>query len=101
MDDTTQTVYISIGNSDDKLTQNLWAHFYALVEYHIRDHAQQIHGRWQSVPSDPWQNACWCIQIAPMHAEELRRKLAREAKAFRQDSIAWAVANTEFLGAES
>lgn len=98
----TLTVYISIGNSDDKLTQNEWSHFHALVEGHIRDHVQQIYGRWLSVPSDPWQNACWCVRVAPIHAEALRFELATEAKAFRQDSIAWAVApDTEFLRAAS
>ena len=93
------TVYISIGNSDDKLTQNEWSHFYAWVADRIDRHAWRVHGRWFSDPSSPWQNAAWCMEIAPHAAESLKRALAESAKTYRQDSIAWAEAPvTEFIG---
>ena len=92
------TVYVSIGNSDDKLTQADWCQFYAMVNGAVREHAWKIHGRWASMPDDPWQNACWCIEISDQEAVRLKGKLRLEAKAWRQDSIAWApVAETEFL----
>ncbi len=95
----TITVYISIGNSDDKLTQNEWAHFYASVAGSINMHADLRHGRWLSPTDDPWQNACWCIEIDPRRIDRLRRDLANHAAAFRQDSIAWAETTTEFIRA--
>jgi hypothetical protein len=92
------TVYVSIGNSDDKLTQNDWSHFYAWTADRIDRHAWKVHGRWFSDPSSPWQNAAWCFEIAPHAAESLKRALAATALVYRQDSIAWAVAETTFIG---
>lgn len=95
------TVYISIGNSDDKLTQNEWSHFHASTDLVIRRGAAMVHGAWMSDPTAPWQNACWCIEPMPdpASAEHLKMRLAETAATFRQDSIAWAEApKTEFLG---
>ena len=97
-------VYISIGNSDDKLSQMEWAQFHAAVDDHIGRRVQQVHGRWVSPSTDPWQNACWCVEMMPKGnwTENLRAALMREAEAWRQNSIAWAeVKTTEFLGASS
>lgn len=100
-------VYVSIGNSDDKLTQGDWATFYSAVGDVIDRTARVVHGAWVSVSTDPWQNACWCFEVAsdpdPDYdkARWLRGQLANLAKAYEQDSIAWAqVSSTEFLGAE-
>jgi hypothetical protein len=97
----TMAVYISIGNSDDKLTQNEWSSFYAATDLVVRRGAHQVHGAWVSPATDPWQNACWCIETMPDPAsvEHLKMRLAETAATFRQDSIAWAEApKTEFLG---
>lgn len=96
------TAYISIGNSDDKLPQAEWATFHAAVDGVIRRAAHRVHGAWLSPSADPWQNACWCIEIedAPgfLGTNWLRGQLANLAKAYEQDSIAWAEApKTEFL----
>lgn len=92
------TVYISIGNSDDKLTQAEWAAF--LIDTHkaLADATKDFHGSWFSHPGAPWQNACWCIEIADGVASKLKDALRRVAANYRQDSIAWAEApTTEFL----
>lgn len=94
-------VYVSIGNSDDKLTQSEWAQFVSRTTSLVEG-AALIHGRWLSEPSSAYQNACWCIDVhdEPNGVEWLRGALARLAADFRQDSIAWAEAPvTEFLGA--
>lgn len=91
------TVYISIGNSDDKLTQFEWAEFYEATRLTLREHATRMHGAWMSLPNDPWQNACWCIEVPDDQAAELRKKLAALCPSYGQDSIAWAEAKTEFL----
>jgi hypothetical protein len=95
----TITVYISIGNSDDKLTQANWSRFYRCVDTMIRDWADEIHGTWISPSDQEWQNACWCIALNAEDAAPLKRTLAVYAGEFRQDSIAWAEANTEFIAA--
>jgi hypothetical protein len=105
------TVYISIENSDDKLTQLEWHEFADDVDQAVRNAARyagtQVHGRWYSLPTEPWQNACWCIDFADDLSDDsadakltLRRTLARLARQYRQDSIAWASAKTEFIGAQ-
>lgn len=94
------TVYISIGNSDDKLAQGDWASLYAAVDQVIQRAVLRIHGAWTSQTTDPWQNACWCVEIEETGAPWLRDRLANLALAYDQDSIAWAVApTTEFLTA--
>ena len=94
------TVYISIGNSDDKLTQNEWAHFWTTVDRRIRSYAHVVHGSWVSEATSPWQNACWCIEVQPDHTKGLRIVLGQAAQAYQQDSIAWAEATTEFIAPE-
>jgi hypothetical protein len=91
------TVYISIGNSDDKLSQAEWCSFYTTVDQVIRRAAYRVHGAWASPSTDSWQNACWCIEID--ETAGLRGHLCNAAKAYGQDSIAWAEAPAvEFLG---
>ena len=100
-------VYISIGNSDDKLTQHEWSAYAAAVdrtfEHAARYEGSRVHGRWYSLPTEPWQNACWCIEFTDGMDEivaQYRAELRRLAGVFRQDSIAWVdVPKTEFLAA--
>lgn len=92
------TVYISIGNSDDKLTQQEWAAFAATVRGDVRRAASRVHGEWVSLPWSPWQNSCWCIEVDRAEVEQLQAALRNAAAMFRQDSIAWAEAQTTFIG---
>ena len=93
-----KTVYISIGNSDDKLTQVEWAAFQMLAMSTVGIAAEQVHGRWYSSPSAKFQNACICAEIDEENVEYLRESLADLAYRYRQDSIAWAeVPVTEFI----
>lgn len=109
---TTKTVYVSIGNSDDKLTQAEWADFYTEVDATLRGYSEAVHGAWTSASTSRWQNANWCIEIQPdkilkirmpydrrdVDTESLlRERLGQLAARYRQDSIAWAEATTEFI----
>jgi len=96
-----KTVYISIGNSDDKLTQREWAGFVEEVRQGIRNLAYPMHGEWFSANESPYQNACWCVEVRPVMVDRLKERMGSIAKAYRQGSIAWAEANTEFLAPES
>lgn len=93
-------VYISIGNSDDKLSQRNWTHFLAEVDTALNQVQTRRHGAWHSSPFSPWQNACWCVEI-PDDQEvvaALKVDLAEFAREYSQDSITWAEApRTEFL----
>jgi hypothetical protein len=54
---------ISIGNSDDKLSQGEWSRFVMEMRDLLRSSALQIHGEWFSLPDQPWQNANWCVEV--------------------------------------
>jgi hypothetical protein len=91
------TVYISIGNSDDNLSQREWADFIHRVRSEISQVAERFHGEWYSAPDQAYQNACWCAVVNDAYAGPLKRELAAARGEFGQDSIAWAVAETEFI----
>jgi hypothetical protein len=91
------TVYISIGNSDDKLTQAQWALFYSEACLMIQGLATCVHGQWVSEPASAWQNACWGIDIYGEKEKQLCALLSELAGKYRQDAIAWAEANTSFI----
>ncbi len=93
-------IFIGVGNSDDKLTQREWADYHREVDLAV--HARlaagaTVHGHWLSDPAAPWQNACWCIEAKPSVAYKLKADLAVIAGRYRQDSIAWSEATTEFI----
>lgn len=95
------TVYVSIGNSDDKLTQARWHEFADLFVSIMRAHAVQIFGIWYSRPDAPFQNACVAAEI--IDEMPCRMELAHLAHDFDQDSIAWAPVDDyriEFIGGD-
>ena len=93
------TVYVSIGNSDDKLSQRRWHEFWVSVRnVTVREFAERVHGEWPSIGIGPYQNACICMEIDVADVEACKASLAQVAAEFGQDSIAWAVATTEFIG---
>lgn len=100
MTDEPKTIYISIGNSDNKLTQVEWRALITLVRSELRKPGVRIIGEWFSLPDEPWQNAVFAFQAGPRQTEWIKDTIARAAPMFKQDSIAWATAETEFLNAE-
>ncbi len=96
----TLTVYASIGNSDDKLTQAEWSGFTQRFANEVNQHADRVHGVWYSAPDSRYQNACACFEVTEKRAAYLRECLALACRDFRQESIAWAVVQgTEFIAA--
>lgn len=93
------TVYVSVGNSDDKLTQARWSEFRGLATTAVRDRARQVYGDWVSPSADPWQNACIAFAVDYDEVPFLKSELRELAAKFGQDSVAWAeVRLTEFVG---
>ncbi len=91
------TVYVSIGNSDDRLTQARWSSLTVELHNVAAEYASETHGFWYSAPGVMWQNACMCIEIPPANVEAAQRELRRLAAEYGQDSIVWAEATTTFL----
>ena len=93
--------YVSIGNSDDKLTQQRWADFCTDL-YAVLEDAGRIHGVWYSASDSPYQNSCICLEMTDNAdvARIVRSNIANLAYSYEQDSIAWAVVDrTELITA--
>ena len=90
-------IYASIGNSDDKLSQHDWHRYAMSFIAAIRQATIHIHGEWASLPVAPFQNACMCFEIDADGAILLKHTLSEIRDEYGQDSIAWAVAETEFI----
>lgn len=91
-------VYVSIGNSDDQLTQKYWSYFFTETDFILRSQGH-IHGAWLSPPQSIYQNACWCVELVQPVVAKVKEELTALAKKYHQDSIAWAEAPvTRFLG---
>jgi hypothetical protein len=86
------SIYVSIGNSDDKLTQKEWSEFCNDLHTEIIAFRGSIHGRWFSASSDIYQNACICFEISDSNAKRLKGALKVLARQYGQDWIAWAEA---------
>ena len=92
-----KNVYVTIGNSDDKLTQSEWYEFCYQVNSNIRTHAKEIYGEFYSASKSRYQNACWSFAITDNWDRALKEALNVLREDFRQDSVAWAEAEVEFI----
>lgn len=84
----TQTVFVSIGNSDDKLSQKQWAKFCAGVREAMRAYADTYLGEWYSKPGEKWQNMCVAGDVDRRAMTGLLSELEVLREEYRQDSIA-------------
>jgi hypothetical protein len=93
----TKTIFVSIGNSDDKLSQEDWSLYVGRVNETLQSWADNVHGNWRSLPDDPWQNACWAVEFGAFDPQRAKVDLEEIAREFDQDSILWAEAQVEFI----
>lgn len=92
-----RTVTILIGNSDNKLTQEMWSAFCSALEQEIAEAQSRIHFSGYSLPNKPWQNACWVIEVVETEWIILRAELSRLARLYLQSEIAILVGETEMV----
>lgn len=88
-------IYVSIGNSDDKLTQKEWRMFCRQFEEAVMLEARTIHGVWYSLPNSQFQNACITFEISDMRKGFLQEELRALAHKYKQDAIMWHEVNKE------
>lgn len=92
-------IYVSIGNSDDKLTQKEWYRFCDDLVSILDDFAEddRIYGQWYSLPNAKWQNMVASIEINVSQVDNLRDVLSQLAAEYRQDSIALQPGTAELI----
>lgn len=91
------TIVLQIGNSDDKLSQQLWSAFVSDVEDLVRDYASEVHFTGFSSPAAKWQNAAWVFTADEDQIAVMKTGLVEIRKAYNQDSVAWTTGDTYFL----
>jgi hypothetical protein len=92
-----KTVCVQIGNSDDKLRQAEWAMFVSSVDGLLLRFEKQRHFKGGSTQWEPWQNACWVIEVEESSMIELFARLSATGTKYNQDSIAVMVGETRFI----
>lgn len=94
------TYFAAIGNYDNKLEQQEWSLYCDSFEELICAFSENIYSVAYSLPNSSYQNMCIGFEISSQfHIDELKKSLAVQAKAFRQDSIALSeVKQTEWIG---
>lgn len=92
------TITVQIGNSDNKLTQVEWSEFVHEVGKLMSTCGGPIHFHGCSHGAAQWQNAAWVSEVWNRETiKEIRSDLSIIARKFRQESIAFAVGETEFI----
>lgn len=95
-----QTVLISVGNSDDKMTQREYSAMCAEVISIARAFALRYLGDWYSAPAAPYQNMCVAFDMstAPHAIDGLYVVLKPVRVKYHQDAIAVLAGTTTFVG---
>lgn len=98
------TAVICIGNTDDKLSQSEWSQFVTDVDTLIDRWRFNVYFRGFPGSAERWQNACWVLDARDLFGEPagmavgvLRQELAIIAKAYKQDSIALILGDSEMV----
>lgn len=80
-------VTVSIGNTDNKLSQQEWSEFVNRTHKLVSEYADQVHFDGGSSSWLPWQNMCWLIEIDEGSRTHLYAQLLDLKQVYRQDSI--------------
>lgn len=92
-----KTITIQIGNSDDKLTQAEWSFYVWSIRKAIDSCCEYVHFAGGSPGAAAWQNFCWVVDVEKRNQNDLRVKIEKARKQYRQDSVAWTEGETEFI----
>ena len=91
------TMVVSIGNSDDKLSQRKWSHFVNDVKYEVYVAAYRVHFYGCSDGGKEWQNACFVFEIDVTRIEAIKAALQKLRIGYLQESIAVTIGETQFV----
>lgn len=87
-------VFVSIGNSDNKLTQAEWNQYCLEVETYCDHLSTRFYAKCYSLSNAPFQNAVFSMECPATTISSLRSCLSMAANKYRQDSIAMNVCDS-------
>lgn len=80
-------VVVSIGNTDNKLTQQEWAEFVEAFRMVIARYQDRVYFFGGPSNWSPWQNVACLVEIAPIDVGDFKLDLVEVRKKFKQDSV--------------
>lgn len=80
------TLCVSIGNTDNKLTQYEWAKFVRAVGELLQCYETMRFFFGGSETYAPWQNVCWLVQVNDAQLPEIKASLSGIRELYKQDS---------------
>ncbi len=92
-----QAICVMIGNTDNRLSQNEWAHFVVYTKRAIDRFVSEVRFSGGPETSAPWQNYCWVCDVEIAKIPDLIVALSQVRKSYRQDSVAVIVGTTSFV----
>ena len=90
-------VVISIGNSDNKLTQLQWSDYVSEVEDLIYKSYCRIHFFAGSETYKPWQNVLWLLEFNEVYLPMLEAELKVIRERYNQDSVAIMIGKVKLI----
>lgn len=79
-------VVISIGNTDDKLSQREWSDYVADMWTLLEKEGANVHFFGGRSNWEQWQNVAWIVEVHSMDIDGLMLKIESSRKKYRQDS---------------
>lgn len=92
-----KTITISIGNSDNKLTQKEWSEFVERVNKLILMNATRVHFFGGAANWMPWQNVAWIFDCEDRKIHAFKEALTFLRMAYQQDSACYLESVTELI----
>ena len=90
-------VVLSIGNTDNKLTQQEWAAFVDDVRWLVAEFTDGTHFFGGPDTWAKWQNVLWMFEMAEMDCAEFQAKLIRIREQYNQESAFMMTGNGKFV----
>ena len=91
------THVVSIGNTDDKLTQAEWSKFCAEVNALVKAYGKNVYFVGYTGPAQPYQSATFVLEPWDGDEKFFLKALMGILVAYRQQSAAVVIGETEFV----
>lgn len=89
-------ITVSIGNTDNRLTQDEWSKFVGDTNILILNYGK-IHFFGGAPNWERWQNVAWLFEIEPAFISNFMSQLSELRKQYKQDSAFFMIADGMFV----
>lgn len=100
----TTTIYVSIAETENVLSQSDWARFVNAVQAQIDEGAVEVLGPWFTAPASAFRSACWNFTVEEVDIDAMKGELGLVCAEYPRTSLAWVpmdIAAMDFIGYRS